>query len=127
MFGSQLLQGALDEYGRFQESYLVIRQSFAGIRLSRWELTRLLAAQMWRGLPPVAATILVSAAVFVLVWTVSKLFFHPYGPSLEGLGIPLMGQSKGGKMDFGQMMRENAKRVPKFSLPALPQLQTWLT
>lgn len=111
MVGSQLLQGVDDECARLQESYFVIRQSVAGLRLSRWHLTRLLAAQIWRDLPPVTATVLVGTAVFVLAWAVSKLFFTSYGPSLEGLGIPLMGQSEGGKMDFRQMMENNAKKV----------------
>nr|QHD43136.1 P450 oxygenase [Chaetomium globosum] len=38
MMVSQLIQGVLDEIGRIQESYAVIRFSVAGIRLSRWQL-----------------------------------------------------------------------------------------
>lgn len=111
MLGSLLFQGVVDECARLHESYLVIRQSVAGIRLSRWQFMRLLAAQMWRGLPPGTATVLVATAVLVLAWAASRLFLHPRGPSLESLGIPLVAQSRVGKPDFRQMMQDCGKRV----------------
>ncbi|KAH6650457.1 hypothetical protein F5144DRAFT_46442 [Chaetomium tenue] len=114
MIVPQLIQGVLDEIARIQESYAVIRLSVAGIRLSRWQLARLVIAQIWREMSMVGACVLIGAVVSVLGWITSKLFFRPSTPSLEGLGIPLLGKSRAGKFDFRQMMRDCAQQLTSF-------------
>ncbi|KAK5633752.1 hypothetical protein RRF57_009467 [Xylaria bambusicola] len=106
---SELIEAVKEEILRIQESYLVITQTFAGLRLSRWQLTRLLAAQIWRELSPIAALIVVLLIVVLPLWVLSMFFRRK---SLQKLGIPLLGKSKGRKMDFLQMMEDAAKKYP---------------
>ncbi|KAI0402029.1 cytochrome P450 oxidoreductase GliF [Xylaria palmicola] len=107
---SQLIEAVQDEIIRIQESYMVITQSFAGLRLSRWQLARLLVAQIWRELPPVAAAIAVILIIVLPVWIISRCLGRK---SLESLGIPLLGKSSGRKMDFLQMMEDAAEKHPE--------------
>ncbi|KAL2132704.1 hypothetical protein VTI74DRAFT_3467 [Chaetomium olivicolor] len=111
MLGSQLIQSVVEEWSRLQESYLVIRQTVAALRLSRWQLMRLLAAQIWRDMTPFAAIILVALSVSV-AWSVSRIFRFFARSPLDDLGMPLVGGSWGGKLDFRQMMEDNAKQHP---------------
>jgi len=97
-----------------QEGYWIIKQSFAGIRLTRWQMTKLLATQLWRELPPGALTVIVLAGSLALAWAVSTIFLRPAQPSLDKLGIPLVGKSKGRKMNFEQLLEESAKKVCLF-------------
>ncbi|KAK2051502.1 cytochrome P450 oxidoreductase GliF [Colletotrichum caudatum] len=91
------------------ESYQVIRQTFAPLRLSRWQLIRLLVAQLCREASPVAKTVVVATALLVLVSIISWLT-RP--PSLRRLNIPPAVKSKSGKMDFEEVLEETAKKYP---------------
>ncbi|KAK5996286.1 Cytochrome P450 monooxygenase CYP1 [Cladobotryum mycophilum] len=109
MIGSEIIETLQEEYIRLQESYQVVKYSFAGLRLTRWQLTKLLLAQIWRESPNVAIGLGV-VATLLFAWIISALFFRQR--SLASLGIPFVGKSKGRKMDFQQMMEEAAKKHP---------------
>lgn len=110
MLGSQFIQDVLEEWARLQESVLVARQALAGLRLSRWQLMRLLATQIWRELSPTSALVLVGVAA-LLAWTMSKTFGRASKSPVEEMGIPLIKKSIFDKVDFREMMEDNAKRV----------------
>lgn len=106
---SEIIEAVKEEVLRIQESYMVITQTFAGLRLSRWQLTRLLASQIWRELSPTTAAFVVLLIVVLPLWILSSLLGRK--KSAQSLGIPLLGKSKGRKMDFLQMMEDAAEKV----------------
>lgn len=112
MIGSQKIQELRDFIALIQEHYFVIRQSFAGLRVSQWQLARLLLAQIWRDMPPVVVAIVMFTATMTLGWVFSAIFLRP--KSLQKRGIPLVGKSKGKKMDFGKMLQDAAKKVSPY-------------
>ncbi|KAI1193514.1 cytochrome P450 oxidoreductase GliF [Nemania serpens] len=107
---SEIIEAVKEEVLRIQESYMVITQTFAGLRLSRWQLTRLLASQIWRELSPTTAAFVVLLIVVLPLWILSSLLGRK--KSAQSLGIPLLGKSKGRKMDFLQMMEDAAEKYP---------------
>ncbi|GJD05339.1 cytochrome P450 oxidoreductase GliF [Colletotrichum higginsianum] len=91
------------------EHYQVIRQTFAPLRLSRWQLMRLLASQLWREASPVAKTVGVAAVLLLLV---SIVAWMTRPPSLRRLGIPPAIKSKSGRLDFKEVLEDTAKMRP---------------
>ncbi|KAI0183713.1 cytochrome P450 oxidoreductase GliF [Xylaria flabelliformis] len=108
---SEYIEAFQDEISRIQQTYIIVIQTFSGLRLTRLQLARLLISQIWRELSPSSVFII---TLFVLVpplsWIISRLF-SPH-KSLQSLGIPLLGKSKGAKMDFVRMMDDAANKHP---------------
>ncbi|KAL8704425.1 MAG: hypothetical protein Q9201_002416 [Fulgogasparrea decipioides] len=82
----------------------------APIRLSRWQLTKLLLGQFWRD-----AGFFTRIMSVVLVATVSAMVLDRLirPESLERLGIPVGGSSKGTKMDFQTVLEDCKSKYPK--------------
>ena len=96
------------KYSRFVENIGIIRMAIAPIRLSRWQLTKLFLAQIWRdaGLSTRVLSVLLVVTVSVVIldrWMRPK--------SLETLGIPFGGSSKSTKMNFQQMLEDSKAKV----------------
>jgi hypothetical protein len=83
------------------EQWQIMRQAFAPMRLSRWQLAKLFAAQVHRD-NPVAAKLAVLIFVVGLLWTVSVLT-RP-GRLDKALGLPLVGASRTLKNDFAAVV-----------------------
>lgn len=103
-----------------QEHYLVINQTFTGLRVSRGHLARLLLAQIWRDMPPVVAAVMMFMTTMTFAWIFSAIVLRPQ--SLQKRGIPLVGKSKGKKMDFGKILEDAVKKV-RSSNPAQRGMQ----
>ena len=93
---------------RFVENLGIIRSTIAPIRLSRWQLTRLFLAQIWRD-----ASFVTRVLMVVVILTISTILLDRLlrPQSLEALGIPVGGSSKGMKMDFQQMLEHCKLKV----------------
>lgn len=113
MLGSHYGQKLQQYFFPFLEQYLVIKQSFAGLRLSRWQIARLLLAQVWRDMTVKAAAYAACAVVLlvgIIIWTCRLV--HARAPkSIQELGVPLVGQSKGRRMEFRQLIDAAANMV----------------
>ena len=96
------------KYSNFVENIGIIRTTIAPIRLSRWQLTKLFLGQIWRD-----AGFLTWILLVLLMVTVSALILDRLirPQSLEALGIPVGGSSKGTKMDFQQMLEDCKSKV----------------
>lgn len=90
-------------YFRFVENIGIIRTTIAPIRLSFWQLTKLFMVQVWRDAGLFTRISMVSLTVIIFAVLLDRLI-RPR--SLETLGIPMGGSSKGTKMDFQQMLEE---------------------
>ena len=97
-----------EKYSRFMENIGIIGSTIAPIRLSRWQLTRLFLAQIWREAGLFTRIVLVLLAVTVSAMILDRLI-RP--KSLETLGIPVGGSSKGTKMNFQQMLQDSKAKV----------------
>lgn len=94
-----------ESWTRTVENVWIMRATLAPIRLTRWQLVKLILAQLWRDAGLVSRVFSLILAVVVIAvlldrWTRAK--------SLEALGIPIGGSSSGSKIDF-QTMLENCK------------------
>ena len=90
------------------EHYQVVRQTFAPLRLSRWQLMQLVAAQLWREASSVAKTIAIATGVLLLLSIISRVT-RPR--SLRRLGIPPAVKAKSGRLDFKQVLEDTARTV----------------
>jgi hypothetical protein len=60
-------------------------------------------------MPPVVTAVMMFMATMTFAWIFSAIFLRP--KSLQKRGIPLVGKSKGKKMDFGKMLEDAARKV----------------
>jgi hypothetical protein len=90
------------------EQWQIMRQAFAPMRLSRWQLAKLFAAQVHRD-NPVAAKVAVLIFVVGLFWTISVLT-RPRRLDKE-LGLPLIGGSRTLKNDFAAVVERGRQMV----------------
>lgn len=95
-------------YSQFTENIGIIRTTLAPIRLSRWQLTKLFLAEIWRDAGIFTRIFLVLLTITITATILDRLI-RPR--SLEKLGIPLGGSSKGRKADFQQMLEESKLQV----------------
>ena len=97
-----------EKYSRFVENIGIIGTTIAPIRLSRWQLTKLFLAQIWRDAGLFMRTVSVLLVVTLFAMMLDRLI-RP--KSLETLGIPVGGSSKGTKMNFQQMLEDSKAKV----------------
>ena len=92
------------------EQWQIMQHSFAPLRLTRWQLTKMFAAQINRDHPIAAKLIPVLAVVFTL-WLVSVLT-RPR--KLEKVfGLPAVGGSGSRQNDFFEIIKEGKRKVTK--------------
>ncbi|KAK5996029.1 Cytochrome P450 monooxygenase phmB [Cladobotryum mycophilum] len=92
-----------------REQWQVMRQAFAPLRLTRWQLTKLCAAQIFRDYPAIA-TLLVLLVAVLLLWLVNVLI-RP--KRLEKvIGLPVLGASKILKNDLLSVIEEGKRKYP---------------
>lgn len=93
------------------EHYHVVRQTLAPLRLTRWQITKLLAAQVWRDSGLLGRSILMTTIGFLLLVLVSRLT-RPR--SLRKLGIPYAAKSGSPwfRLDFKQVLEDTAAQSP---------------
>lgn len=97
-----------ESWARTAENVGIMRATLASIRLTRWQLVKLVLAQLWRdaGLVSRVFSLLLAVVVTAVLldrWTRPK--------SLKFLGIPIGGSSSGSKMDFQTMLEDCQSRV----------------
>ena len=97
-----------EKYSRLVENIGIIGATIAPIRLSRWQLTKLFLAQIWREAGCFIRTVSVLLVVTVFAMMLDRLI-RP--KSLETLRIPVGGSSKGTKMNFQQMLEDSKAKV----------------
>lgn len=90
------------------EQWQIMQQALAPLRLTRWQLTKMFAAQIYRD-HPVGALLGISLSVVLLLWVVSVVT-RP--KKLEDvLGLPVLGGSRTLKSDFLRIIEEGKQRV----------------
>lgn len=102
-------------YEEVVEHYNVIRMGFAGMRLTRWQLTKLLAAQLWRELPAYMRLLI---SLSTLLFPIMLLSWALRPKSLQKLGIPLAAKSKWMSFDFAEVFQRSAEMVSPDGLPS---------
>lgn len=90
------------------EQWQVMRQAFAPLRLSRWQLTKLFAAQINRDYP-VAAKVCVALSLAWVYWIISVLA-KPKRLEKQ-LGIPVVSASKDHSKDFAAVIERGRQMV----------------
>ena len=117
-FLMSLYSSVAEKYSRFVENVDIIGSTLAPIRLSRWQLTKSFLAQIWREAGLFTRIVLILFAVTVSAMILDR-WIRP--KSLETLGIPVGGSSKGTKMNFQQMLQDSKAKV----CSSLSPLQSW--
>ncbi|KAK3369530.1 cytochrome P450 [Lasiosphaeria ovina] len=98
-----IVSGLANHYENLREQFQVMQQALAPLNLTKWQLARLLAAQVWRDTSPLLRTSL-------LVVLVGSL---PYFLSLRRLGVPELKPTNGRHaFDYKPMLDEAAKKYP---------------
>ncbi|KAH8168088.1 hypothetical protein CIB48_g167 [Xylaria polymorpha] len=92
------------------EQWQVMRQAFAPLRLSRWQLTKLFAAQINRDYP-VAAKVCVALSLAWVYWIISVLA-KPKRLEKQ-LGIPVVSASKDHSKDFAAVIERGRQMYPE--------------
>lgn len=90
------------------EAYQVVQQTFAPLRLSRWQLMKLFATQIWREASFAAKIITVAVCLIPLLMIIARIL-RPR--SLKRLGIHPAVKSKPGRMSFKDVLEETAEKV----------------
>nr|A0A7L8UVC5.1 RecName: Full=Cytochrome P450 monooxygenase ffsD; AltName: Full=Cytochalasans biosynthesis cluster protein ffsD [Aspergillus flavipes]QOG08943.1 FfsD [Aspergillus flavipes] len=91
------------------EQWQIMQQALAPLRLTRWQLTKMFAAQVYRD-HPVGALLGISLSVVLLLWVISVVT-RP--KKLEDvLGLPVLGGSRTLKSDFLRIIEEGKQRYP---------------
>ncbi|KAL8754896.1 MAG: hypothetical protein Q9184_004964 [Pyrenodesmia sp. 2 TL-2023] len=105
------LSSSIDgKYTRLVENVGIVRKPLAPVRLSRWQLTRLLLAQFWRDRGAVAKIMWVLLIGLILAVLLNRLV-RPR--TLDALGIPLGGSSTRTKVNFQTMLEACKSKYPK--------------
>ena len=107
-FLTSFYSSVAEKYSCFVENIGIIRSTLTPIRLSRWQLTKLFLAQIWRDADLFTRIVLVLCAVMVSAMILDRLM-RP--KSLETLGIPVGGSSKGTRINFQQMLQDSKAKV----------------
>ena len=90
------------------EQWQVMRQALAPLRLTKWQMTRMFAAQINRDMP-ILSKVLVAAAILFLLWVLTVLTRPPKLEQL--LDLPVLGGSRTLKHDFLQVIQEGKRKV----------------
>ncbi|KAL9122670.1 MAG: hypothetical protein Q9187_000775 [Circinaria calcarea] len=98
------------EYDVF-EQFAIIRQSLAPVRLTKWQITKFLAAHFLRQLSTLTLVLAASGALIVGLFTVWRFFMQP--KTLKQLNLPIVGGSKQHKLDFQQILDQGAAKYPE--------------
>ncbi|PVH78949.1 cytochrome P450 [Cadophora sp. DSE1049] len=102
-----------EQYETLLEQFTVMQAALAPLNLTRWQLVRLLGAQIWRDTSPTIRTGLIVLVSGVLILTLDAVILHPYVYSLRRLGIPKLSPSKGKHaFDYKPMLDEAARKYP---------------
>ncbi len=117
---TSLSSSMIGKYTRFVENVNIIRTTLAPIRLSWWQLTRLLLAQFWRDRGAAARITLILLMSLTAAVLLDRLI-RP--PTLEALGIPLGGSSTRTKVDFQTMLEASKSKVILLSVLAGSRIQ----
>ena len=89
-----------------KEQYLVIRQALAPLRLTRWQITKLLVAQIFRQISRVQLALL---SIPILLST--ALVLHYFLRPKTKLDLPLVGGTKDHTHDFQAVVEEGRRLV----------------
>ena len=92
------------------ESILIIRQTLRPLRLTKWQMAKLLGGQVLREVSP-TILFLVGVAVSFLGYSLWRLLFRKKPE--DQLGLPVVGGSKGHKRDFKEVIEEGARKVSR--------------
>lgn len=102
-----------DQYEMLLEQFTVMQAALAPLNLTRWQLFRLLAAQIWRDTSPTIRVGLIVLASGLLILALDAFILQPYVYSLRRLGIPKLSPSKGKHaFDYKPMLDEAARKYP---------------
>ena len=105
---SKLRLANLPMFDDIFESILIIRQSLKPLRLTRWQLAKLLVAQVCRQTSP-SVLLLASTTVLLLGYFLWAFLFSRKVE--DHLGLPVVGGSGQHKFDFQQVVEEGARKV----------------
>ena len=109
-----IVSGLGTQYATLQEQYVILRQSLAPLNLTRWQIARLLVAQIWRDTSrPVRFGLALLVAILFVV-AVDNFLIQPYFLSVRRLGIPRLKPSRGKHAwDYKPMLDEAAAKYPR--------------
>lgn len=90
------------------EQIAVIRQTLSPLRLTRWQMFRLMVASIVRTMPTFTLSLIALGSLGLIVHVWSTFTRSNY---LKRLGLPILGGSKQHRLDFKQLVEEGKKKV----------------
>ncbi|PKS11755.1 hypothetical protein jhhlp_001744 [Lomentospora prolificans] len=108
-----IISGLVEQYEMIKEQFIVMQQALAPLNLTKWQIARLLAAQLYRDTPIFVQLAVIFFIGLSLLLALDSLVFQPYLFSLRRLGIPQLKPSKGKHaFDYKPMLDEAARKYP---------------
>lgn len=108
-----ILSGLAEQYAAVREQFSIMQQALAPLNLTKWQIARLLAAQVYRDTSPLARLALIFTVGGLLLIVLDSVVLQPYVFSLRRLGVPKLKPSKGEHaFDYKPMLEEAAEKHP---------------
>ncbi|KAK0613998.1 cytochrome P450 [Immersiella caudata] len=108
-----IASGLASHYENLREQFQVMHEALAPLNLTKWQITRLLFAQIWRDTSPLLRTTLLVLVVGGFVLAVDAFIVQPYFLSLRRIGVPELKPVNGRHaFDYKPMLDEAAKKYP---------------
>ncbi|KAK4035034.1 cytochrome P450 [Parachaetomium inaequale] len=108
-----VFSGLSSHYYNLVEQFQVMQQALAPLNLTKWQLARLLAAQVWRDTSPLLRTTLLVIFIGSLILAIDAYIIQPYFLSLRRLGVPELKPTNGRHaFDYKPMLEEAAQKYP---------------
>ncbi|SPO07542.1 uncharacterized protein DNG_10236 [Cephalotrichum gorgonifer] len=108
-----IVSGLVEQYETVKEQFVVMQQALAPLNLTKWQIARLLAGQVYRDTPPLARfAFIFFVGVFLLI-ALDSVILQPYIFSLRRRGVPKLTPSNGKHaFDYKPMLLEAAEKYP---------------
>lgn len=108
-----ILSSLTNYYDNLAEQFQVIQEALAPLNLTKGQIVRLLAAQVWRNTSPFLRTTLLVWLAGSLLLGLDAYIIQPYFLSLRRLGVPELKPTNGRHpFDYKPMLDEAAKKYP---------------
>ncbi|KAK4442212.1 cytochrome P450 [Podospora aff. communis PSN243] len=108
-----IVSGLAGHYETLKEQFQVMQEALAPLNLTKWQIARLLFAQIWRDTSLLLRTTLLVVSVGALILALDAYIVQPYFLSLRRIGVPELKPTNGRHaFDYKPMLDEAAKKYP---------------
>ncbi|PGH19028.1 hypothetical protein AJ79_00062 [Helicocarpus griseus UAMH5409] len=113
---TKLVSRAVEEYNLLLEQFEVMQGALAPLNLTKTQIAKLFAQQIWRDAAPIGRLVILAIPIFFILLPIYVFIIEPRFISLRRLGLPYHNMQPRGKRqgnyDYRQMLEEGARKYP---------------